>query len=72
MAIRLQKSGGLMMIYGTRDEPDDQEEWNTRRRKLGVLVVSLAVVAAVLFIGPHMPGHEMLSNAFKSIVAAIW
>ena len=72
MAIRMEKSGELMMIYGTKDEPDDQQDWNNRRSKLGVLVVAVAVVAGVIYLGPHVPGHEIFSNAFKSIVAAIW
>lgn len=72
MAIRLEKSGELMMIYGTQDEPEDQRDWNTRRRKLGVLVVAVAVVAAVMVVGPHVPGYEMASHAFKAVVAAIW
>jgi len=72
MAIRLEKSGELMMIYGTKDEPEDQKDWNTRRRKLGVLAVAVAAVAAVVFVGPHLPGYAMASHAFKSAVEAIW
>lgn len=72
MSIRLEKSGELMLIRGIQDELDDQEEWNTRRRKLGVLVVAIAAVTAIAFLGPHVPGYEIISNAFKSVVAAIW
>jgi len=72
MSIRLEKSGELMLIYGTKDEPDDQENWDTRRSKLGVIAVAVAVVTAALFLGPYVPGHELVSNALKSIVAAIW
>ena len=72
MAMRLDKSGELMMIRGIREELDDQQEWNTRRSKLGVLVIAILVVTAVVFIGPHVPGHEIISNAFKSFVAALW
>lgn len=72
MAIRMEKSGELMMIYGTKDEPDDQQEWNTRRRKLGVLLTAVAAVVVAVYIGPHVPGHEIVSNALKSVVTAIW
>lgn len=72
MAIRMEKSGELMMIYGTRDEPDDQQEWSTRRRKLWVILTAVAVVTAAMFLGPHVPGHEIFSNAVKSMVTAIW
>jgi hypothetical protein len=72
MAIRLEKSGELMMIYGTQDDQDDQREWNTRRSKLGVLAVAVALVAAVVFLGPHVPGYALISHAIRTVVAAIW
>jgi hypothetical protein len=72
MAIRLEKSGELMMIYGTRDDQDDQREWNTRRSKLGVFAVAVGVVAAVVFLGPHIPGYALISHAIKAVVKAIW
>jgi hypothetical protein len=72
MAMRLDKSGELMMVRGIREELDDQQEWNTRRSKLGVLVIAILAVTAAVFIGPHVPGHEIISKAFQSFVAAIW
>ncbi|HET9178036.1 MAG TPA: hypothetical protein VFQ24_06730 [Terriglobia bacterium] len=73
MAIRAEKSGQQMVIYGKLDdEPDVQEEWNTKRRKLGALYTAVAIVAAAFILGPHMPGWAIVSGTFKSIVAAIW
>jgi hypothetical protein len=72
MAIRVEKSGELMMIYGIKDEPDAQEEWNTRRGKLGALLAAVATVTAAVYLVPHMPGFAVLSGTFKSILAAIW
>ncbi len=72
MAIRLEKSGELMLIRGIPDEMDDQAEWNTRRRKLGAFMVAVAVGTAAVFIAPHVPGFEMISDAFKSVMAVIW
>ncbi|HXH48538.1 MAG TPA: hypothetical protein VNM47_04120 [Terriglobia bacterium] len=73
MAIRLVKSGELMMIYGQRDEePDAGHEWNTRRRKLTVFLVSVAIVTVAMVAFPHMPGAAIVGSAVKSIVAAIW
>ena len=72
MAIRLEKSGELMLIYGTDDEPNDQNEWSNRRRKLSAFVVVVAALTAMVFFAPHVPGYEIISNAFKSVVAAIW
>lgn len=72
MAIRLEKSGELMMIYGTRDDQDDQRDWNARRSKLGVLAVAVGVVAALFFLGPIVPGYALISHAIKAVVAAIW
>lgn len=60
------------MIYGTGDEQDGQRDWNSRRSKLGVLAVAVAVVAAGFFLGPHVPGHALISHAIKSVMAAIW
>ncbi len=72
MAMRMEKSGELIMVCGSHDEPDAQKEWNTRRSKLGVLVFAIVAVTAVVFVGPHVPGFEIFSNALKTVVAAIW
>jgi hypothetical protein len=72
MAMRMERSGELIMVYGNDDEPDAQEEWSTRRRKLGALVLAIVAVTAAVFIAPHVPGYEILSNACKAVVAAIW
>lgn len=72
MAIRLEKSGELMMIRGIQDELDDQNEWKTRRRKLAAFLLAVAVVTATVYLGPHVPGHEVVSNAFKAVLTAIW
>jgi hypothetical protein len=72
MAMRLDKSGELTMMHGIRDELDDQKEWNTRRSRLRVFLFSVVAVMAAVFVAPHLPGWEMISNAFKSVMAAIW
>lgn len=72
MAIRLEKSGELMMIYGTTDEPDPQEEWSQKRRKLGVLLFAVAVVALAMYLVPQMPGHVMINHVIKAVLAVIW
>lgn len=72
MAMRLEKSTGLAMMTSIRDELDDQKEWNTRRSKLSVLLIAIVAVTAAAFLGPHMPGWQIVSNALKSVLAAIW
>ena len=72
MAIRLERSGELMMIYGTKDEPPEQNDWYTRLHKLGVFVVAVAVVTAAVLVGPYVPGYAIVSHAVESVVAAIW
>lgn len=73
MATRAEKSGGLMMAYDQLDdEPNVQEEWNTKRRKLGALYAAVAIVAAAFILVPYMPGWGIVSGALKSFVAAIW
>jgi hypothetical protein len=71
MAMRLEKSAELTMLHSIQDELDAQAEWNTRRSKLGVFLLAVAAVTAAVFAFPHMPGAAMLSNAFKSVLAAI-
>lgn len=73
MAIRAEKSGELMLIYGKLNgEPDVQKEWNTKRRKLRAIYTAVAIVVAAFILGPHMPGWVFVSGAVKSVVAAIW
>jgi hypothetical protein len=72
MAMRMERSGELIMVYGNNDEPDAQKEWSTRRRKLGVLVFAIVAVTAAVFVGPHVPGHEIISHALKTVFEAIW
>ena len=72
MAMRLEKSAGLAMMNSIRDELDDQKEWNTRRSKLSVLLFAILAVTAAVLLAPHMPGWQMVSNALKSVLAAIW
>lgn len=72
MAMRFDKSAELTMMNGIRSELNDQKDWNTRRSKLGVFLFAVLAVTAVFFVAPHMPGYEMISNALKSVLAAIW
>lgn len=72
MAMRLDKSAELMMMDGIRDELDDQKEWNIRRSKRSVFLFSILAVTATIFVAPHLPGWDIISNAFKSLIAAIW
>ena len=72
MAMQLGKPAELAMMNGIREELDDQKEWNTRRSKLSVFLIAILAVTAVIFVGPHMPGWDIISNAAKSVLAAIW
>ena len=72
MAIRLERSGELILIRGTKDEPKPENEWYERRRRLGVLVVALAVVTTAMYVVPNMPGREIFSQALHAILSAIW
>jgi hypothetical protein len=72
MAMRLDKSAELTMLHSIQDELDSQEEWTTRRSKLGVLLLAVGAVSVMIFLGPHLPGYAILSTAVKSLLAAIW
>ena len=72
MAIRLERSGELMLIRGIADEPEKPRKQN----KLITLVLWLAlivVVGGVLFVGPNAPlDWATVNHAFMSAVTAIW
>jgi hypothetical protein len=72
MGTRLEDSQQLLMIRRMMDEPEPQEAWDMRRRKLSVLVVAVAGALALVYGVPNMPGWALIEHAFKAFLAAIW
>ena len=72
MGTRLEDSQQLLMIRRMLDEPEPQEAWDMRRRKLSVLVVAVAGALVLVYGVPQMPGWALVDHAFKAFLAAIW
>ena len=72
MAIRLERSGGLMLIRGTADEPVKPQKWN-KQIQLGLWLVLIMLTGGVLFVGPHpLLTWVSVGHVFKAVLAAIW
>ncbi len=68
MAIRLERSGGLILIHGGHEEPPKPKWGSKRHRRLALLVALIVLVAGLLFAGPHILGW----HTFKALPTAIW
>ena len=72
MAIRLEKSGELMLIRGMADEPEKPRQW-VKGIHLGLWLVVIALTSAVLFMGPHaLLDWATVNHALRSVLTAIW
>jgi hypothetical protein len=72
MAIRLERSGGLILIRGTRDEPEEPRKW-IKYLQLGLWLALIMLASGVLFMGPHaLLDWATVSHAFRSVLTAIW
>ena len=72
MAIRLEKSGELILIRGSADEPEKPRKW-IKYVQLGLWLVLIMLASGVLFMGPHaLLDWATVSHAFRSVLMAIW
>jgi hypothetical protein len=71
MAIRLERSGGLIFIHGAPEDPKAAKSGTRNRRRLGLLLVLIALVIGLLLAGPHALGWPGVSHAFKTFLAAV-
>ena len=70
MALRLERSGELMMIRGSADEPEEPRNPNKWVQR-GLWLVLIALTTGVLFVGPHpLLEWATVSNAFKYLMTA--
>ena len=72
MAIRLEKSGELILIHGTPDPPAKKKWWDKKPRGLGMWLVLTLLVAAVLFAGTVVSGWPAVAHTVKGLLAAVW
>lgn len=68
MAIRLERSGGLMFIRGQADEPEKPK----KNYHVGLWVMLIVLVMGALFAGPNVPGWTLVSHTVKTVVSAVW
>lgn len=71
MAIRLEKSGGLILIRTASHDAAKQKQGTKNRRRPGAWV-GLTVLAGAVLIGMHSPAWQAVSHTLKTLLAAIW
>jgi len=72
MAIRLERSGELIFIRGTADEPEKPRKW-TKYVQPGLWLALIMLASGGLFMGPHaLLEWATVSHAFRSVLTAIW
>jgi hypothetical protein len=72
MAIRLERSGELILIRGTPDEPEKPRKWS-KHIQLVLWLVLILLVSEVLFMGPDaLLDWATVSHAFRAVLTAIW
>jgi hypothetical protein len=69
MAVRLERSGGLILIRGTKDEPEEPKR--DRFASVGLWLALILLVVGVMFIGPSGVSMADVGHAFKSFLAAV-
>jgi hypothetical protein len=67
MAIRLEKSGGLILIRGGEDPPE-----KVKRTGKGLWLVFAVCVAGILYASPLASGWPAVAHAMKSFLAVVW
>ncbi|TAM79483.1 MAG: hypothetical protein EPN47_16900 [Acidobacteria bacterium] len=72
MAIRLEKSGGLIFIHGAPDPPVKKKWWDKKPRGLGLWVVLTLFIAGAIFASQVASGLPTVANTVKGLVAAVW
>jgi len=71
MAIRLERSGGLILIHGAPDPPSKKKWWDKNPGGLGVWVVFTLCIAAVLVAASAAPEWPEILEAAKRLVASV-
>jgi hypothetical protein len=70
MAIRLERSGGLILIHGAPDPPEKKMWWTRKPRRLGLWLVLTVFIAGVVFAAPVVSGWPVVAHTVKGLLAA--
>jgi hypothetical protein len=71
MAIRLERSGGLIFIHGAPDPPVRKMWWDMDPRGLGFWLVLTLCVAGGLFAYPAVSEWPAITHLVKDFLAAV-
>jgi hypothetical protein len=69
MAVRLERSGGLILIHGRPDDPEPPQ--NNKWAGVGLWLALIILVCGMLFIGPHALSLADVGHTFKSFLSAV-
>lgn len=70
MAIRLERSGGLILIHGSPDPPSKKTWWDKKPGSLGVWIVFTLCIAGVLFAASVAPEWPAIAETVKHLLAS--
>lgn len=72
MAIRLEKSGGLIFVHGAPDPPVKKKTWWSKKpRGLGPWIVLALFIAGALFAESAASEWPAVAEAVKNLIAAV-
>lgn len=72
MAIRLERSGELIFIRGTADEPEKPRK-ESKYIQPGLWLVLVMLAGGVLFVGPDpLLDWAPVNHALRSVLTGIW
>lgn len=70
MAIRLERSGGLILIHGAPDPPSKKKWWDKRPGGLGPWILLAVLITGVLFAGSLASEGTAVAEAVKGLLAS--
>ena len=71
MAIRLERSGGLILIHGAPDPPVKKKPRDNKLRSLSLWLVLTLLIAGVLYAYPVASGWPWVAHTVKDLLSAV-
>jgi len=71
MAIRLEKSGGLILVRGNQEDRKAPGWWSRNHRELGLWVALAALLMAALFVPAEALRWEAVDHALTALLHAL-
>lgn len=70
MAIRLERSGGLILIHGAPDPPSKKKWWDKKPRGLGLWIVLALFIAGFALADSVAPEWPAIAETVKGLLAS--